>query len=166
MAITRVPVTNDSGDKVSGTPFDAAYNTALHDNIDALVADSANVAFAAGNFTGSVSMTWTLTSPDQTTFRRQIINKKMTVWFSLVTTTVGGTPSTDLLITIPDSKSAAVQINGVFWYSVAGVENQGFLQVDASGTKIRLLKDQAGSGTWANSTNLTSVWGQVDIPIN
>jgi hypothetical protein len=124
------------------------------------------VAFSARNFTASGSMTWTVASGDQTVFRYQTIAKKVTIWFALVTTTVGGTPAAELLIALPASAAAAAQVNDVFYYGVAGTQAVGFMQVNSDGTQIRLLKDQSGSGTWANSSNLTSVWGQIEVSIS
>lgn len=166
MAITRTTDTDDNGTGTTGTIHNNAWKQAIYDQIDALVGDGTNVTFAAGNFTAGGSMTWTLTSGDQITYRYQIVNKQMTVWFGLETTTVGGTPHAELRIAIPASKTCPVQVAGDFTYQVSGVDSRGFMQINAGGTYIRLLKEQAGSSTWANSTNLTSVWGWITFPIN
>lgn len=165
MAFSRPTYTDSSGVSTSGTPITAAFFTDIWDRIDAMVADSVNVTFSAGNFDGNGAQSWTLTSPDQVTFRYQIINKKMTVWFSLESTSVGGTPNTDLQITIPASKVCPVQVNGTFSY----VDNGGSItigqtQINTGQTVIRLIK--AAAANWTASTNATSVWGQIEFPIN
>lgn len=166
MAITRDTDVDDDGTGLTGTVRNTAWKNQIYTRIDELIADKANVTFAAGNFTGSgaPAMTWTLTSPDQVTFSYQIHNKKMKVWFSLESTSVGGTLSTDLRIAIPASKTCPIQVNGVFTYTDNGTFGVGQIQINAGGTVIRLLKPSFAN--WTASTNNTSAWGEIEFPIN
>lgn len=148
-------VTNLDADKLDG----AEGSTYYHKTTDGVWT---SVSFSAGNFTASGSMTWTVESADQVTFRYHKVNKVMTVAFALEATAVGGTPSTDLQITIPGSFTAAAQFNDVFWYKVSTpTRAAGFLQINASGTTIRLLIDNDGSVNW--TAGAVSVWGQVQF---
>lgn len=157
MAITRTTWTDGS------TVINNARLQAIYDAHDANVGDGTNVTFAAGNFTGNNSMTWTLVSGDQTVFRYQIINKQMTVWFTLDTTSVGGTPSTELRITIPNSRTAAVATyEKVAWANDNGTVREAYAAI--SSTLIAIRRTDAGN--WTASTNATYVYGRVTFPIS
>lgn len=121
--------------------------------------------FSAGNFTGNNSMTWTLQAGDVTTYRYDIVGHRMTVAWFLVTTTVAGTPSTQLLITIPASKTATTTIVNTFIYSDNGGTNTvGYATVTAAGTTIALTK--LDGSNWTAATNTTGVFGEIVFEIN
>lgn len=122
-----------------------------------------DVAFSAGNFAGNNDMTWSLDSSDQTTFAYKVLGKTMVVVFTLQNTTVGGTPSTRLLITIPGGKTSAKAV----WNPVR-LDNNGSLSigscyVDFGSTTISCLLISAGNFT--SSTNNTDVTGEITFPI-
>jgi hypothetical protein len=140
-----------------------AFFTLIFDAIDAMVSDRQTVTFAAGNFTGNGSMTWTLTSPDQVSFWYQIHNKLMTVGFQLDTTTVGGTPSTELRILIPNSRTCAVAtFEKVGWANDNGTVREAYAAI--SGTTIAIRRTDGAA--WTASTNLTYAYGRVTFPIS
>ena len=59
------------------------------------------ITYAAGNFTGGGSMTWTVDSGDVTDYSYMRLDKTAIVSVWLDNTVVGGTPDTSLLITLP-----------------------------------------------------------------
>jgi len=122
------------------------------------------VTFSAGNFTGNGSMTWTLTSPDQVYFGYAIRGKLMTLHFQLDTTSVGGTPNSQLQITIPLSKVATRTKTGTCRIIDNGTSSIGFCFVSASGTVVSIALGSAG--TWAASTNATYIQGEIEFEIN
>lgn len=160
---TGIVPTDSTGSPSNGTVFNAAFFSAIYAAINALIGNRVDVTFAAGNFTGNGAMTWALASGDQAAFWYQIHNKLMTVGFRLDTTSVGGTPSTELRITIPGGKVAAVVTNDkVALASDNGTTREAWMQV--SGSTIAILRqDQVA---WTASANNTSVYGTVTFPIS
>lgn len=69
-----------------------------------------DVAHAGGNFTGNNSMTWTVASGDQVAFQYQQRGNRLDVHIHLETTTIGGTPSTILQITMPFTLANATTV--------------------------------------------------------
>lgn len=120
---------------------------------------TSDVTFAAGNFTANGSMTWTVDAGDvgTNTYWRY---EKVIEWALVVdATTVGGTPNTELLATIPLGLSAAKAIIVPMIYIDNGTRGVGYAQT--SGTTVRLLKI---SGNWSASTNNTSIYVFIRIP--
>jgi len=156
MALTTFPGYTPAAGK--GIRFD--HLTALLAGLNATGAWT-QVTYAGGNFTGNGSMTWTVDSGDQLRFAYRRFEKTIAVLFALGTTTVGGTPSTDLRITIPLGLTSADRSQGWLYYIDNGTHGAGLATTVASGTQILLAK--SGFGNWAASTNLTSVYGYIEI---
>lgn len=121
--------------------------------------------FSAGNFTGNGSMTWTVASGDVTTYAYIINGKMMTVSFWIVTSTVGGTPNTNLLIAIPASKVATKNMmsNNCRVYNNS-TYNSGACYVESSGTTIIINTTPPANFTAESDT--TEVIGQITFEIN
>lgn len=121
------------------------------------------IAFAAGNFTGNGSMTWTVISAGQSTFTFAIIGKTLTVWFN-IGGTVGGTPNTALQIAIPGGFAAAAQTSigqcSVFNNAVWSISA---CQVNPSGTVIQIFTTASGSVNWTAGS--VQVAGQIQIQV-
>lgn len=131
---------------------------------DALFPAWTTPSFSAGDFTASGSMTWTVAAGDVTTYAYIVNGKMMTVMFSIVTSTVGGTPSTALRIAIPASKTATKQTANPCYIVDANTATTGFALVSASGTTIGISRtDGANFGASTNQTNLE---GQITFEIN
>jgi hypothetical protein len=130
------------------------------------VAQWVTPTFAAGNFTGNGSMTWTVDAGDVTTLAYLIVGKTMTVAFHIITTDVGGTPSTALQILIPAGKTAAKTMTSTMEYSDAGgARAKGSIQVLAGGTQIQLLKADP-TANWTSTTgDNTLVLGQITFEL-
>jgi len=114
-------------------------------------------AYSGSNFAANGSMTWTVESGDVITYAYELNGTKLTVWFYLQTTTVGGTVNTQLSIAIPGGFQAA---RATLWPLTlndnGGGFAIGFCQTAASGFTITCHKY---AGNWTLSTNLTAVYG-------
>ena len=123
--------------------------------------------FAAGDFTGSVSMTWTVASGDVLSLRRRLIGNTLIVKIAIKTTTVGGTPSIYL------------QIGNGQWggFTVAShlktnpclildnsVRSIGYLDVASGGLIIRV--NRADGGNWSAATDTTYVFGELAFEVS
>lgn len=123
-----------------------------------------DVAYAAGNFTASGAMTWTVGSGDQKTYAYTLVGDTMTLCFKVDGTTVGGTPSTDLRIALPGGVTAARTTTGAFQYlDAGGAATPGYWQVDVGTAYLRLLKQAFAN--WSSATDTTSVAGTVVISL-
>ncbi len=152
MAGNLPTVVDDDGSGTTGT----IINKAIWDQVFVPWTD---IAFDAGNFTGNNLMTWTVGSGDQTTLAYAIAGDIITLTFALDTTSISGTPSTELRITLPFS-SAGKQFNGTFTYSDNGASFAlGVMQINAGSSALRLFKPAITD--WTASTNNTSVYGQI-----
>lgn len=146
-------VTNDDGSGTTGTILDQTLFNSIRDYIGAAWT---SVTFNAGNFTASGSMTWTVASGDVNTFDYVEIGKTMIVSCVLSTTTVGGTPSTALKITIPNGRTAGNLSSGPVIGLNNGSQFNGFWQVNG-GTVIDLYVDATAGTNWTASTNNTQI---------
>ena len=107
-------------------------------------------------------MTWTVASGDVVASRYTICNKKMTWFFGVSGTTVGGTPDSYLKIAIPASKTCGANCFGVYYIYTGGASIGGQFTVFSGEAFIRLYKlDQSN---WANDGS-TTVLGQVTLEI-
>jgi hypothetical protein len=121
--------------------------------------------FAAGNFTGNASMTWTVASGDVDTYAYMLDGRIMTVVWYMQTTTVGGTPNTTLQIAVPNSLTAAKRVLNPFIYNDNGGGNtMGFAEVASSGVVIQLFKLTAAN--WSAATDATKVFGQISFEVS
>jgi hypothetical protein len=120
-------------------------------------------SFDAGNFTASGSMTWTVAEADVTTFAFTVEGKRMIIVFTINTTSVGGTPSSDLRIAVPAGKLAAKEAWGVLTTLEAGTYAPGHVLISAGGTQLRCSK--VNFANWCTSTNTTAVYGSIVFEI-
>lgn len=121
--------------------------------------------FAAGDFTGNGSMTWTLASIDRVRLAYQLEGRKLTVTANIVTSTVGGTLNTQLLIGNGQwgGFTAITGSRGSYWYQDNGTSDSGFVNT-ATTTQIGCFLKALGS--WAASTDNTSVQFTFQFEIN
>jgi hypothetical protein len=120
--------------------------------------------FAAGNFTASGSMTWTVGSGDVATFAYTLIGKTMLVMISLNTTTVGGTLSTTLNIAIPGGFTAAKRTITPFLLLDNAARTTAYAEVAAGGSVIGITRTDAANLTAA--TDATAVYGQIAFEVS
>jgi hypothetical protein len=112
--------------------------------------------FAAGDFTATGSMTWTVEAGDVATFRYMILGKTMFFLISINSTTVGGTPSYGLKIKIPGAFSAAKSFTVPVYVNDNGSEKIGKAWV-GTGDTIFYFTIGPAAANWTASTNLTGV---------
>lgn len=133
----------------------------------ATIPDATNptdVAFSAGNFTASGSMTWTVAGGNVVALVYAIVGKVMTVWFNIQATTVGGTLARYLYIAIPAGKTARNQVYDVYHYYEGSAWKRGFVSVDGSGGVVRLERED--NSNWQATSGATYALGQISFPIN
>jgi hypothetical protein len=122
-------------------------------------------AFGAGNFTANNAMTWTVQPGDVTTYAYTLVGKMMTVMFHLITTTVSGTPSTQLRITIPGGNTAAKRTRAWCQNFNNSTHTASFCEVTAGGTTINIYKDLTSATNWTTERKLTETYGQITLEI-
>jgi len=123
-------------------------------------------AYAAGDFTASGSMTWTVDSGDITVYAYRLAGKMLAMQFAIISTTVGGTVSNNLRIKIPGGFTNTKYVLSVSLnYSDNGSGNTaGFLQVGAGNTYIECYKFSVAN--WTLATNATGVYGEIFFEVD
>jgi hypothetical protein len=119
-------------------------------------------AFNAANYTGSGSMTWTLTSGDVALNKYVVIGKTVHWHLVLTTTTVGGTPATGLRVALPAGLSLVGASRGVAWHLDNGSEGFGGYIVNAS--YVEFFKPNSAT-PWALSSNNTAIYASLTFEI-
>lgn len=155
-------VTDDDGSGTTGTILDQALTNAIRDYIGAAWA---SVAFSAGNFTADSSMTWTVASGDVTTFAYVEIGKTMHIAIVVSSTTVGGTPSQELRVAVPNGRTIQKTRYGPYGYTNNGTFGVGMWQAANGGTYI-IFRINNGGTNWSASTDNTSILATVTIEID
>lgn len=143
----------------------ANFNTHLRDNLLAIFPNGpawTTPTFAAGDYTASGSMTWTLTSGDVALHKYIVIGKTVHWHLVLTTTTVGGTPSTGLRVAMPAGMTLNGASRGVHWYLDNGTEGFGGYVVNAS--YVEFFKSNSGTN-WTASTNNTAIYASITFEI-
>lgn len=121
------------------------------------------ISYDAGNFVGSASMTWTVQSGDLINASYSILGDTATVNYTIQTSSVGGTNSTALLITMPVTAAERVD--------TACLAGNNSTTLDASwcfvGASSNVLNIYLrGGGTWTTSTNNTAVYVQISFKVS
>jgi hypothetical protein len=114
------------------------------------------VTFAAGDFTASASMTWTVAAPDVTAFRYRQLGTLVQIDLIVEASTVGGTPSTYLQVTLPNGfATTAASRTFVLVDDNAGGIVGGFMDTTAAGTLLKF--GRTAGANWSAATNATAV---------
>lgn len=153
-------------DPIVAEEFDqviAAIQTAFNSQATGLLAWSA-VPFAAQNFSGWDLMTWTVEPGDYVTYSYARVGRFAYVSFRMSNTTVGGTPSTPLRLTLPDGMVADKEMSTAYHYIDNGTHGVGLCGIGAGNNEIHLYKNDF-TVNWAASTNLTDVRGQLAFEV-
>jgi len=154
-------VTNDDGTGTTGTILDQTLFNSVRDYIgDAWTA----VAFSAGNFTGSGTITWTVASGDQQTYAYTVKGKSVTLSWFINTSTVSGT-GVELRIAIPAGMTSTRSVRSTYYYSDNGAEGIGLAWQIAGEGFVRLFKSNTASN-WSAATDTTIVAGQITFEIS
>ncbi len=156
MPVGRITLIDDDG---SGTYGSVIYNATIQqqlDYLDAWVGPWTAVSFSAGNFTGSSGMTWTVGSGDVLANRYRIVDKHLFWDVTLTTTTVAGTPDTELRIACP---YGAFATTNVYKRATYVSDNGTYREAIISPVSSSLIKIVLTTGSaWTASTNLTAVY--------
>jgi hypothetical protein len=120
--------------------------------------------FNAAEFLGNGSMTWTVQSADVGTYAYTLDGRTMTLAFTLNGTSVGGTPSSILRMTIPAGKVATKAMNVMVRASDNGTPVTAWAYTDISGIYINVQKIDFSN--WAASTNATTIQGQITFEVD
>jgi len=153
-------VTDDDGSGTTGTILDNAFFNSVRDYVGGAWTTP---AFNAANYTGSGSMTWTLTSGDVQLNKYVVIGKTVHWHLVLTTTTVGGTPSTGLRVALPAGLSLVGASRGVYWYLDNATEGfGGYVMV---GSYVEFFKSNSGAN-WTASTNNTAIYASLTFEIS
>lgn len=116
------------------------------------------VAYSAGNFTASGSMTWGVDNADQAVFRYAIVGQTCFLNIVINTSDVAGTASTALRITLPSAFTVGAACNFHYFYNDAGAAafSQGVGSATAGNSYIDLFKADLSNWTLTSGDN-TSV---------
>jgi hypothetical protein len=120
--------------------------------------------FAAGDYTGSGSMTWTVAAGDVPSDTYLLEGRTLHVWTRISTSTVAGTPSSALQKAIPGGFTAARE-----QWGTCGVKDNATVEIGhwrvsaAAATIIQFFTfDQ---GNWAAATDATEIYAYVAIQV-
>ncbi len=136
----------------------------VYHNQGAFITDT----FAAGNFYARDAMTWTVASGDVTADDYFVMGKILVFRFSYFTTTVGGTPSTELKRAIPNSWTC----QGRSTYKLTRVDDNGTARDGAWGrvnngdVELVFFTTSNAATNWNTSTDNTYVEGMAFVSIN
>lgn len=119
--------------------------------------------FSAGIFTGSGAMTWTVIAGNVATFEYEIVGNDASLNFFVSGTTIGGTPSTALQITLPVTATTRIRapcsvING------NGTQGTGVMEILASSSTLKIYLDATQTTNWTAGAS-GGVSGQIKIRI-
>lgn len=151
----------------NGTPLVAGIGTAtyVYDGTTArwrLVAHAMGgtiaVTYAAGNFTASGAMTWTVDAGDQIVLAYTIVGRSMHLSVRLDTTSVGGVADTALRLTIPNACTLGTRSNFIFNGTNAGVIFVGHSDHSAGDTFLSIFTN-IGATPWTLAANTTAIFG-------
>lgn len=122
--------------------------------------------FAAGNYTGGGSMTWTVDSGDVLAERWELNGRRVTAFLALQTTSVGGTLSTALQVALPNGWTAAFAGEG--YNAVRASDNNAAYAnglAIATSTVIQVYKDLGAGTNWSAATNSTHIYFTVSFEV-
>lgn len=123
-----------------------------------------DVPFLPGIYSGANAMTWTVDPTDQKTLQYRIVDGVMTLSWKVLGSDVGGTPTNELRIAIPDGYRAVEAVTNPHWYADAGTEGVGFAGVLLNDTFVRLYR--LGSVGWTATTgDNTATAGQLSFRV-
>lgn len=125
----------------------------------------ATPVYNAGNFTASGAMTWTVEAGDVVTYQYMLVNKTMFLNFYITASSVGGTPSGALQLTIPAGKVPAKNSVALIRAVDNGAAALGIAILSAGSNIIALRRDVAAGTNWSAATNATEVNGQLTFEI-
>lgn len=129
-----------------------------------------DVPHAAGDFTASGAMTFTVQAADLITFTYGLMGKRLEVGLVIRGASVGGVADRTLRVAIPgnDKQGAALTAardwSDTVWVNDNGTKSIGIARVSAGGSVIEIEK--ADGSNWAGAVNTTGVEGTFAFEVN
>lgn len=126
------------------------------------------IAFDATKYSASGSMTWTVDSGDVNA-NQYLVDGRIVEWLQrLSTTTVGGTPDSELHAILPNGYTC---VASSLWNEFGAGDNTSSFVIASGGpvasqAYVRIFKDMGSGGNWTASTNNTFVNYAIRIPVN
>ncbi len=161
MPITRTPMIDDDGSGTTGTIINNAWKQELYNQIDAYVQSWVATPFNAAQFGAVAPMTWTVTA-GQVTANWYLIVGRVLFWnLSIEASTVGGTPTSVLVATLPGAVVGAAKAwgQGRIYQAAAGWR-EADLVVNAGESVLRVSR---ADGTTLTVDGTTYVHLQVMV---
>jgi hypothetical protein len=121
-------------------------------------------AYDHDNFTASGSTIWDVGQADVATYAYTLLNKTMTVSFTLNGTSVGGTPGYVLKIKIPNGKISTKAVNNMVRLTDNLQPTLAWAYTDAGGTTINIQR--LDYSTFSPAADTTTVQGQITLEVN
>lgn len=121
--------------------------------------------FNAGDYTTSGAMTWGVDAGDQ--YQKQWVQrgKMLQVSLSIITTTVGGTPSTVLAVKIPGGFTSVLGLSAICRIINNGVGAASICSVNTTATTMNFYVDQTATTAWTACVNLAGMQGDFQIEV-
>jgi len=129
----------------------------------AAVGTSADITFAAGNFTAGGTQTWTLAAGDVGAHATMRVGNIVTLTWQLNTTTVGGVAHAQLRVGTGGLTWARI-CEGTHYYIDNGTRGSG--RVTASSGTTYVVLNISTAGSWAASTDATYDYGQITCEVS
>lgn len=124
------------------------------------------IPFDAANYTGNNSMTWTVESADQGTLVYQQLGKMLRVCGNIANTTVGGTISSSLQITLPNSFVVTKTLGGICAVNQTGGGTYPPEMWLVSSNETVLKFRQASGVDWPLQTNTLGIRFDITLEID
>ena len=134
----------------------------------AAIGEAIPIPFNPTNFTAAGAMTWTVAIANAIQLYYTLVGAMMTVFFDIQSSTVGGTPNTNLIMRVPSGAFCRRTTESTFFYFDNAVAGVGLVsvpgQVNGSlGNEIQFFI--LSTGNWAASAAQTHVRGQITFEI-
>ena len=114
-----------------------------------------DVPYDAGNFSANNAMVWTVAEPDQVTFQYMVQTRTMWLNAYIDNTTIGGTPSSLLYLTIPGGYRAAKKVQCAVPLFDNGTGATAWARATPDSTRIEI--GRLDGANYSASTNATFV---------
>jgi len=126
--------------------------------------DYISPAFSAGDYTGSGAQTVTVAAEDVTTNVYFLSGRRLYVAYVVSGITVGGVPSTDIRIAIPNGYSVGFEFRtSVFRLVDNGTVVQGIGVVEPALQVVRVLRQDIAN--WSASADNTTIQGELFLAV-
>lgn len=124
-----------------------------------------DVPYAAGNFSASGAMTWTVEAADVVTYRYKMLSDDMMLLqWKITTSSIGGTLSTELHLSVPNGKTI-VGATKAFSFNELPSFSLGVIGMSSGFTYV-LLYSNTAYGNWPASTNETYINGEAILRVS